>query len=305
MSTTAATRSPYSQPAFIAAVVILAVAAIGLNGAVAKMQLHFKKMPVPLRRDLTDIPRQLGDWMQISMDEPLEHDTQEVLGTDRYIFRDYLNIRAHGGQCAADLIMAFHAKDDPPPGLQLRADFLAKTDPQRIAALEAELEKQTADQRKEAIAHVQGLWPDSVINMAVTYYTGLVDTVAHIPERCYIADGFEPTSTPDTPVWKLDDGRQLTVRFINFEDQSGAARISRSVAYFFQVNGRYEDNPEGVRFSLQNLFAKYGYYAKVELMTLDPSSVESAHTMTAFISSAIGELEKTLPDWKKVTGSQG
>ncbi len=34
----------------------------------------------------------------------------------------------------------------------------------------------------------------AVINIGVTYYTGMVDTVARIPERCYIADGFEPTS---------------------------------------------------------------------------------------------------------------
>ncbi|HUB26938.1 MAG TPA: hypothetical protein VL992_16045, partial [Tepidisphaeraceae bacterium] len=163
----------------------------------------------------------------------------------------------------------------------------------------------SSDERHRLLQGIQMKKPQAVVNLGLTYYTGLVDTVAHIPERCYIADGFEPTSTPATPVWTLANGRKLKVRFINFEDQSGASRISRSVAYFFQVNGRYEDNPEGVRFSLQNLFAKYGYYAKVELMTLDPSSVESAHTMTAFLSSAMGELEKTLPDWKKVTGNQG
>ena len=28
--------------------------------------------------------------------------------------------------------------------------------------------------------------------MSVTYYTGMVDTVAHVPERCVTADGYEP-----------------------------------------------------------------------------------------------------------------
>jgi len=120
-------------------------------------------------------------------------------------------------------------------------------------------------------------------------------------ERCYIADGFEPVSTPETPKWALSNSRQVTVRFIHFEDQSGAARISRNVAYFFQVNGLYEDNPEGVRFILENLLAKYGYYAKVEMMTLDPDSQRSASTMTAFLGNALPELEKTFPDWDKIS----
>ena len=41
---------------------------------------------------------------------------------------------------------------------------------------------------------IGSLPPDALVNFAVTYYTGLVDTVAHIPDRCYVADGFEPTS---------------------------------------------------------------------------------------------------------------
>ena len=147
------------------------------------------------------------------------------------------------------------------------------------------------------------MYPDAVINMAVTYYTGMVDTVAHIPDRCYIADGFQPTDY-DFPTWDLGNGRDLQVRFINFQDQNGLARVDRSVAYFFHVNGRYESNPLGVRRSLQNLLEKYGYYSKVELMTLDPDHERSAHTMSGFLSSALPEVEKSYPDWKKVNSGK-
>ena len=40
---------------------------------------------------------------------------------------------------------------------------------------------------------VQQMCPQAVINVGLTYYTGMVDTVSHIPDRCYIADGFEPS----------------------------------------------------------------------------------------------------------------
>ena len=42
----------------------------------------------------------------------------------------------------------------------------------------------------------------AIISFAVTYYTGKADTVAHIPERCYTADGFQPTEI-QTVRWNL------------------------------------------------------------------------------------------------------
>lgn len=301
----AATRpaNPYKQPAFIAAIVVLALAAVGLNGAVSKMQLHFKKQAVPLARDLSKIPVHMGPWLQISRDEPLDHDIQEVLGTDQYIFRDYLNIADHNGDGMLELIKALHA-DDPDTSVvnALASDYVTRSPIARVGMLINQLKDKTATQRKEALARVQHIYPDAVINMAVTYYTGLVDTVAHIPDRCYIADGFEPTEY-EIPTWTLANGRQLQVRFINFQDSNGAARIDRSVAYFFNVNGGYTSDPLGVRRSLQNLFEKYGYYAKVELMTLDPDHQRSANTMTAFLSSALAPVETCFPDWSMYESS--
>ena len=305
MTTAAATaqgRSPYVQPAFIAAALTLLVAAVGLNFTVAALKLHFKKLAVPLREQLGSIPERMGDWVQVSRDEPLDHDLQEVLATDQYIFRDYLNYRLRGGQCAADFIAALHDGDDPAKVEALRTAFLAKDEAGRLGMLEEEMKNKSADQRRAAVMQVQQSDPDAAINMAVTYYTGSADTVAHIPDRCYIADGFEPTDY-NFPDWELSGGRKLSVRFINFQDTTGASRVDRSVAYFFNVNGGYESNPEGVRLRLQNLFMRYGYYAKVELMTLDPDHGRSAKTMTNFLSSALGQVEKCFPDWSKYANS--
>ena len=48
--------------------------------------------------------------------------------------------------------------------------------------------------RDKALYALQAEHPETVINIGIFYYTGLVDTVAHIPERCYIADGFDVTN---------------------------------------------------------------------------------------------------------------
>jgi Protein of unknown function (DUF3485) len=319
------------EPAFIVAVLVLLVAAVGLNGATQFMQLHFKKLPVPLARDLDKITPDLGDWYQVSKDQPLEKETQDVLGTDKYIFRDYVNVgNTNTGKAGAEMMVAIHAMDratTQPSGVvgdairaanhaeddQLEQSFLIKPVTERKAALEAALKDKSSTERKTILNLVQRDHPDGVVNMAVTYYTGMVDTVAHVPDRCYIADGYE-ASQYDVPTWRLgsspqspDDkqGRTLEVRFIDFQDQVGDRGVDRNVAYFFQVNGHYEQDPLGVRRSLQNLLEKYGYYAKVELMTLDRDHDRAARTMTNFLTPALPEVEKSFPDWYRVHHPDG
>jgi hypothetical protein len=70
------------------------------------------------------------------------------------------------------------------------------------------------------------------------------------------------------------------------------------------VNGHYESDPLGVRASLQNLRERYGYYAKVELMTLLRDKEKVAPVMHGFLNYAMPEIEKCLPDWKKATASE-
>ncbi len=266
------TKKKWMQPGFLIAVIILAAAAIGLNTAVSALQLSFKKESVPLVQELTTIPEQVGDWLQVSKDEPLPHDVADALATDQYIFRDYVNTK-----------------------------LLTKTDL-------AEFEGKTATERKVILARLQSYHPEAVINMAVTYYTGGVDTVAHIPDRCYIADGFQP-SNYETPAWDVGPAHlgpnpngPIDVRFINFEDQTTQGRVTRHVAYFFFTNGHYESDPIGVRETLQNLRYKHGFYSKIELMNIVKDSAESEQVMKSFLTAALPHVEKCLPDWNSVEG---
>jgi hypothetical protein len=127
--------------------------------------------------------------------------------------------------------------------------------------------------------------------------------VAHVPDRCYVASGFEPTDKR-SPTW-LIAGKSLTVCLEQFEGDTGMGHVERNVSYFFHVNGHYESDPLAVRLSLQNLLEKYGYYAKVELMTIDTDHDRSAQTMQNFLNNAVPEIEKSFPNWDLLHSSSG
>jgi hypothetical protein len=202
----------------------------------------------------------------------------------------------------------------------------------RLAALSVEVEAlDEKDDRQKREKHakqveyystlrkLQAEHPEAVMALNVTYYTGLVDTVAHVPERCMVADGYEPKDPQTLPITAgtYADGspRNLEIQFSTFEDQTGHGRVSRNIAYLFHCNGGYDPSPTGVRGKLQNLFERHGYYAKVELMTDDTARPEartrrdgsgpqkSVEAMTDLLAVALPEIERCLPDWKAVKGA--
>ena len=265
------------QRSFVVAFGVLLFAAVGLNAATQFMKLHFKKLPVPLARPLEGIPasigadaKGLGGWICISNDQ-LGDEIQQELGTDKYVMRYYVNSAVVE---EADI-----------------TQFEKKSNKDAMALI-SKLRQKYRDKLDRAI-----------ISFAVTYYTGKADTVAHIPERCYTADGYEPTSTT-TETWDLKDQQspdgKLKVRYISFEDQAGAQSVKRNVAYFFHANGSYTSDPSEVRIRLQSLFRKYGYYAKIELMVQDPDREKAADAMRDFLVHALPEVEKCLPDYSKL-----
>src|SRR5215203_48072 len=75
-------RRVLRQPAFLTAVVVLLAAALGLNASVRFMKLHFKKERVELARPLGAIADRFGSWVQVSQDTALNHEMQDVLGTE-------------------------------------------------------------------------------------------------------------------------------------------------------------------------------------------------------------------------------
>ncbi len=271
------TRRILTQPAFVAAVVVLVISALGLNAATSFLSLHFKKLPVPLAvSSLSEgVPANMGTWVQVSKDEAIDPEVQQVLGTSQYVFRDYVDSAVW--------------PDDVP-----------------------RLKELSAPDRAAALVRLQLQKPQSILRVAVTYYTGMADTVAHIPERCYVGDGYEVSAyeTKSTEAGTYDHGpnqgkpRNVEYRLVHFEDQTASRRVARDVAYLFHVNGKYESDSLAVRGDLQKLTERYGYYAKVELMVTRPmTDVPAAGeqldaTINSFLTAALPEIERCLPDWQ-------
>jgi hypothetical protein len=262
------------QPAFLVTAGALLVAAVFLNVAVGYLQLHFKKEPVALAHELGTIPSRVGTWVQVTQDQPLDSEMQDVLGTNKYIFRDYIDERIVG----AGVLDRFKDK--------------------------------SADERRKIVGEIRHKLPNAVISLSVTYYTGMVDTVAHVPDRCVTADGYEPR-TYDTVDWPIardlpatfkPGSDNIKVRYINFEDQTGAANVPRSISYFFHVNGEFACSPLDVRGKLAELWEKKAYYAKIETMTTMDDKDESAKVQKDFLTAVMPEVVRCMPDWDKEHG---
>jgi hypothetical protein len=277
------------EGSFVAAAIVLIIGALTLNTSTQWLKLHFKKQAAPLRvrslADTTDgIPSKLGNWVQVTVDKPIDPELEAALKTNQYISRMYVDTAVIG-------------KDE--------VDALLK---------ESDLD------RARHLARLQATYPpQAFIVLMVTFNTGLVDTVTHIPDNCYVASGYEPSSyqVKHATCGKLPDGqpRDISYRFITFEDQTGQNRVGCRVGYLFQADGDYTDNPYTVRTKLQNLFERYGYYAKVEMMTTEPlrdadsaavgsgdkaSDGATVDAMNDLLTALLPQLERCLPDWKQL-----
>ena len=163
--------------------------------------------------------------------------------------------------------------------------------------------------------------PGEFAQMHLAYYTGLVDTVPHVPDNCWLAAGLDFESKkivtldlpadgwlqePETGHWLVAtelDGRvrvpSKTIDAVSFvaTDEDGNRH---TVLYFFVANGDFVASSHGVRFSFD--FAdKYSYYCKVELQfrgVADPEEVE--RLAERFLADAMPQVMACLPDWVEV-----
>lgn len=313
------------QPTFLIVSGILLLAAIAFNGFVWNMKLHFKKDPVAQPRPFRDMPALMGHWLQISQDDKLDKETEDVLGTENYIYRDYVQLDRAGADLV-ELIVSGEGLADattqpsaPDPGAMRAADaardkFNSLPLAGQAAMITSELQGLTVSQRKTIMSRLEGHnHSGDLIHLGLTYYTGLVDTVAHIPDRCYIADGYEPSSYT-VPTWNLGPDAsgntfKLPVRLISFDDATGTNRVSKCVAYVFHANGNYASDPLEVRRTLENLTERYGYYAKIEMMVLvpsvndpenNPAVANASAAMADFLTAARPQIEACFPDWSQL-----
>lgn len=175
------------------------------------------------------------------------------------------------------------------------------------------------------------------VELHAAYYTGMIDTVPHVPERCFVGAGVSLVGGPWTvPIplraddWVLDpeSGRTpvYTTRLSNEYSSKPGARMrlprgltpdaplmlcvseyvdqggNRSFAgYFFVANGGWVARAEEVRLLAFDLRNDYAYYLKVQFNSSTAQTPEElAAAAGSLLDDLLGELMRCVPDWTEV-----
>lgn len=164
--------------------------------------------------------------------------------------------------------------------------------------------------------------PGGLIRLHIPYYTGQIDSVPHVPDRCFVAGGALPnlkeiktaelasrgirregssvTALTEAGTWVSLPADEVPITVVRFAHQDQPNQ-SYTVAYFFIANNDYVATPEGVRIKAFNPFDRYAYWAKVEVMPYGIADPERTREVVGdFLSYALPEVMMCLPDWEAV-----
>ena len=156
------------------------------------------------------------------------------------------------------------------------------------------------------------------VRLEVTYYTGLVDAVPHVPERCIVAGGGEilrsecgPISVVAaglSPPWDKIEVYRTAYQWLD----KRTGRTGEAAQYhFFGMNGLPAWRWEWVRWETGKLTKKYCYFAKVQLSpdVRDVASLDASDKCCRdFLTYALPAILKFLPaaaDVEKLEASGG
>jgi exosortase len=173
----------------------------------------------------------------------------------------------------------------------------------------------------------------AVIDLHIAYYTGMIDTVPHVPDRCFVGGGMDmiqaSTITPiplSSSDWIEDDtvpqGLRGRIFTANAFDERGrriqrirlprdpkdlAMSVSRyraprgitlTAGYFFIANGGIVASAQGVRLLAFNLEDDYAYYTKVQVSSHRVTDGKELAELTArLMDELLPHIMMCVPDW--------
>ena len=171
------------------------------------------------------------------------------------------------------------------------------------------------------------------VALHLAYYTGMIDTVPHVPERCLVAGGWLQTSAPqliDVPldltklvpdstvdpaemggtIWMgrspTTQGRvrlpvgveKMQMRVSEFTNERGERYFA---GYFFIANGGTVPSADDIRLLAFRLKDDYAYYAKVQFSSGSVDSAqELAEVAAAMLDEIFPDIMLRMPDWVEV-----
>ncbi len=204
----------------------------------------------------------------------------------------------------------------------------------RQPRLDASIEEELGTTQYITVQYEDLSWPENepgrVIVLHVPYYTGTVDTVPHVPERCFTGAGLEnlgkrtvelelnttgyqrdqrPNANPDhwlAPSQLVGEARipsaRIPATLFRFGDPNpNALTKAQNVIYFFAANGRFLAGPDQVRLGGADASDRYSYYCKIEIrIPLVDDEQLAIERVESFLSAALPEIMACLPDWEEV-----
>ncbi|MEM1328995.1 MAG: exosortase-associated EpsI family protein [Planctomycetota bacterium] len=177
------------------------------------------------------------------------------------------------------------------------------------------------------------------LELHLAYYTGMIDTVPHVPERCFVGGGLsigegsevhrvtldgsgwiEDTSdrVPEDHAWpvymaRLDnqysDAPGTRVRLPGDPHELdmlvtgfvGPGGHTFYSGYFFVANGGTVARAEGVRLLAFKLQDDYAFYLKVQFTSFSAQSPEQlAELAGSLLDDLYAEISRCIPDWVEV-----
>lgn len=175
-----------------------------------------------------------------------------------------------------------------------------------------------------------------LVSLHIAYYTGMIDAVPHVPDRCFVAGGFNirvnPINYPMTlrrVGWRKDPthvnratgqayetavyrnpitGRSTTVRMPVGDLALRTTEFSHTDmprarvygGYFFIANGRATATPEGVKLFAFKKSEEYAYYCKIQFIASGAKDFQAEQFVALsadLLEALLPELMRCLPDW--------
>lgn len=132
-------------------------------------------------------------------------------------------------------------------------------------------------------------------SLSVTYYTGVVDQVPHVPEECFFQGAFTQAGDDILDMKLPTVGETIQVRRLSFYPPRDFS--TRTFVYYtICVNGGFYGKREVVRMQMSLPFDSHLYYSKVEVAIKEPvdSRVEDLDDAArGVLDQAIAELKRS------------
>ncbi|TVQ51053.1 MAG: exosortase-associated EpsI family protein [Phycisphaerales bacterium] len=181
------------------------------------------------------------------------------------------------------------------------------------------------------------------MNLHIAYYTGIIDAVPHVPDRCMVAGGFVVQGQPfyvdlplETSAWELDEDRthrssglpyptmtfadRITNRPMQVRMPIGDFRIRTTeftlpsqpgarvfAGFYFVANGQVTASPYAIRALAFDRTDQYAYYCKIQFTMIGDSELDAtsfAEHVTDLTEQVLPEIMRCLPDWAEVEAKQ-